>query len=76
MRWLDPEWRVLRKDGVFTVVAPPVRPAPPVAIDTAGIEQDVAGTWLLVLIAGDEDLEALERTITAKLAQKASSIRR
>ena len=70
---LDPEWRVLRRDGVFTVVAPPVRASLPVAIDTAGIEKDVAGTWLLVPLTGDDDIDALERSITAKLARKASS---
>lgn len=70
---LQPEWKVLRKDGVFTVVAPAVRPTLPVAVDFAGIEKDVAGTWLLVPITGDGDLQDLERTITAKLAERASS---
>jgi len=70
---LQPEWRVVRKDGVITALAPPLTPSLPVAIDTATIEKAVAGTWLLVPFTGDKDLEALERTITAKLALKASS---
>ncbi len=64
---------MVRKDGVITALAPPLTPSLPVAIDTATIEKAVAGTWLLVPFTGDEDLEALERTITAKLARKASS---
>ena len=70
---LQPEWRVVRKDGVITALAPPLTPSLPVAVDTATIEKQVAGTWLLVPFKGDDDLEALERTITAKLARKASS---
>lgn len=70
---LQPEWRVVRKDGVITALAPPLTPGLPVAIDTATLEKQVGGTWLLVPFKGDDDLEALERTITAKLARKAAS---
>ena len=70
---LDPEWKVLRKDGVFTVVAPTVRPSLPVAVDFAGMEKDVGGSWVLQPITGREDLDDLERSITVKLAQKAGS---
>jgi len=70
---LAEDLRVLRSNGVFTVVAPVLKPALPVGVDFAGMEKDVAGTWLLLGITGDEDIDALERTITAKLAQKASS---
>jgi len=70
---LDPEWRVIRKGAVITALAPPLTPGLPVAVDTATYEASVAGTWLLVPITGDDDLEALQRTITAKLALKASS---
>ena len=70
---LDPEWRVVRQGGVITALAPPLTPTLPVAIDTATLEKAVAGTWLLVPFAGDKDLDALERTITAKLARKAAS---
>ena len=70
---LQPEWRVVRKDGVITAMAPPLTPSLPVAVDTATIEKQVGGTWLLVPFKGDEGLEALERTITAKLGRKAAS---
>jgi hypothetical protein len=70
---LDPEWRVVRKNGVITALAPPLTPTLPVAIDTATLEKAIGGTWLLVPFTGDEDLDALERSITAKLARKAST---
>jgi hypothetical protein len=70
---LAPEWRVLRTDGVFTVVAPKVRPSLPVAVDFMGIEKDVAGTWVLLPWKSRKDLEKLERSVTARLALKALS---
>jgi hypothetical protein len=70
---LQPEWRVVRKDGVITALAPPLTPTLPIAIDSATVERQIGGTWLLVPFKGDDDLEALERTITARLARKASS---
>jgi hypothetical protein len=70
---LDPEWRVLRSDGVFTVVAPKVRPSLPVAVDFMGIERDVAGTWVLLPWKSREDLAKLERSVTARLVLKALS---
>lgn len=70
---LQPEWRVVRRDGVITALAPPLTPSLPVAIDTATLEKQIGGTWLLVPFKGDDDLETLERAITAKLALKASS---
>jgi hypothetical protein len=70
---LTPEWRVVRADGVFTIVAPRIRPTLPVAVDLAGIEKDVAGTWMLVPFTGTKDLDRLERSITDRLAQKARS---
>jgi len=70
---LAPEWRVVRSDEVFTIVVPRIRPTLPVAVDLAGIQKDVAGAWLLLPFTGGKDLDLLERTITAKLAQKAAS---
>jgi len=70
---LEPEWRVVREDGVITALAPPLTPGLPVAIDTLTLEKAVAGTWLLDPFTGHGDLEALERTITAKLARNAVS---
>jgi hypothetical protein len=69
---LAPEWRVLRTDDTFTVVAPPAQPSLPVAVDLARMEKDVAGTWVLLPFTGEESLDDLERGITAKLAQKAA----
>ena len=56
---------------MFTVVTPPVKPSLPVAVDLAKMEKDVGGSWMLVPFNEDEDLDALEREITAKLAEKA-----
>lgn len=70
---LAPEWEVYRKGDVFTVITPPIKPSLPVAVDLAKMEKDVGGTWYLVPFNDVEDLDALEREITAKLEQKASS---
>jgi hypothetical protein len=70
---LAPEWKVARTDDVFTVIAPPVKPSLPVAVDLAKIEKDVGGSWVLVAFNADDDLDSLERQITAKLGEKAAS---
>lgn len=70
---LAPKWKIIRTDDVFTVVTPPVKPSLPVAVDLAKMEKDVGGSWILVAWNDDEDLDALEREITAKLAEKAKS---
>lgn len=70
---LEREWRVVRTDGVFTVVAPRIRPSLPVAVDFAGLQKDVAGNWMLLPFTGDDDLDLLERSITKRLEQKARS---
>ncbi len=69
---LEPEWRVMRSDGVFTVVVPKVKPSLPVAVDFAGIERDVAGTWVLLPFKRKADLAILEKSITTRLARKAA----
>jgi hypothetical protein len=70
---LAPEWKVLRTNNVFTVVAPSVRPSLPVAVDLARMEKDVSGTWALLPFNGTDELTHLERSITENLAQKAAS---
>ena len=70
---LAPTWEVLRIDEVFKVITPPVKPSLPVAVDLAKMEKDVGGSWMLVPFNEDEDLNALEREITRKLAEKAAS---
>jgi hypothetical protein len=70
---LASEWRVVRADGVFTVVVPRVRPSLPVAVDFEGVHKDVAGSWMLLPFTSDDDLELLERSITKRLEEKAKS---
>jgi hypothetical protein len=66
------EWKVrVRPDGTVIVIAPPVQPTLPVAIDTARLERHAEGRWSL--FTGARELEALERTITQALAGKAGS---
>jgi len=70
---LAQEWPIHRSGSVFSVVAPPVKPSLPVAVDLAHIQKDISGSWLLVALNADDDLDALEREITATLADKAGS---
>ena len=58
---------------MFTVVAPAVKPSLPVAVDFAGMQKDMAGAWILLPFTSTRDLDTLERSITARLAQKAKS---
>lgn len=55
------------------MVAPVIKPALPVAVDLERMQKDVGGSWVLVAFNASEDLDILERQITAKLAQKAGS---
>ena len=66
---LAPEWHVLRDGQTFTVITPPVKPSLPVAVDFALMEKEVSGVWSF--FTGTDDLNDLERSITAKLARKA-----
>lgn len=70
---LAPEWPVRRVGHEFTVVAPRVKPSLPVAVDLGRMQKDVGGSWVLVAFNATEDLDVLERQVTAKLAAKASS---
>ncbi|MBL8325698.1 MAG: hypothetical protein JNJ89_12155 [Rubrivivax sp.] len=66
------EWKLrIRPDGTVVVIAPAVKPTLPVAIDTARLERQAEGRWSL--FTGARELQALERTITATLAEKAAS---
>jgi hypothetical protein len=61
-------------DGdVFKVIAPPVKPSLPVAVDLRHMGEDSGGTWILVPFNKDEDLRALRHEITGALARKAGS---
>ena len=70
---LAPEWVVRRVDNNFEVVAPAIEPTLPVGIDLGGLQKDVGGSWYLVALRSEEDLDALERSITDELASKAGS---
>ena len=70
---LAPQWEVIRIGEVFKVITPPVKPSLPVAVDLAKMQRDSGGTWVLVPFNSRADQEALEREITAKLAEKAAS---
>jgi len=69
---LAPEWRVLRTSDTFTVVAPPVKPSLPVAVDLGRMEKESSGTWVLLPFTGTQALDDLERQVTARLAEKAA----
>lgn len=68
---LAPEWKFIRRENTIVVIAPPVKPSLPVAIDTATIEAKAGGMWSL--ITGGAAIQALQKTITASLAQKAAA---
>lgn len=68
---LAPEWRFIRRDKTFIVIAPAVKPSLPVAIDTAKLEGESYGKW--AILSGDAELAELQKYITAGLGQKASS---
>ena len=55
------------------MIAPPVKASLPVAVDLAKMQKDVSGSWYLVVFNDKEDLDALEKEITAKLEAKAKS---
>lgn len=68
---LDSEWRFIRRDKTFVVISPSVKPSLPVAIDTAKVEGWSSGKWSF--LTGDAVVEALQKTITVTLGQRASS---
>ena len=68
---LAPEWNVLRTGAEFTVVAPPVQPSLPVAVDLGRMEKEASGTWVLLPFTETDALDVLERELTAKLADRA-----
>ena len=65
------EWNIRLSGGTLIVVAPPVRPTLPVAIDTAGLQSFSAGLWSP--ITGAQAIASLQASITARLGEKASS---
>lgn len=65
------EWRFIRRDKTFSVIAPAVKPSLPVAIDTAKLEAETFGKWSV--FNGTASISELQKSITANLGQRASS---
>jgi len=68
---LAKEWNIRVSGNTLIVVAPPVQPSLPVAIDTGKLESFSSGLWSP--ITGSEAMASLQRSITAKLGEKAAS---
>lgn len=68
---LAPEWRFMLREKTFVVVAPPIKPSLPVAIDTSKLERESHGVWSL--ITGTDTIDKLQRSITPTLAEYAES---
>jgi hypothetical protein len=71
---LDPKgWHVKQVGDEFRVFVPAVKPSLPVAFDTATLEKKTSSGWLR--FNKGENLEALERDLTAQLKVRASDPR-
>ena len=66
---LAQDWTLRSMGDALVVIAPPVRPSLPVAIDTARLESFASGIWSP--ITGASAIAALQKSITAVLAAKA-----
>ena len=67
---LAPEWRISRNGNLFTVIAPPVKPSLPVAVDFARLEKNESGLWSL--LPGTGNMDEFQRSISARLKKKAT----
>lgn len=65
------DWTFRSTGNTLVVIAPPVRPSLPVAIDTAKLETFSSGIWSP--LTGGDAVAALQKSITATLAAKAST---
>lgn len=66
---LSDMWRLAAKNQVCLVLAPPIRPSLPPSIHTDQMEKNTSNGWLR--FNKDDNLAALERSITPKLEQVA-----
>ncbi len=66
---LDGTWNLFAEGKRLLVIAPPVRPSLPVAFDTGGMRKKTQSGW--ARWDGAENLAALEKEITGKLAERA-----
>lgn len=62
-------WSLAVRDGVCQVTAPAPEPALPPAIDTAGLEKRIEGSWLR--FDEQEVMAELERSLTDRLSSRA-----
>jgi hypothetical protein len=68
---LAKEWSIHLSGNTLIVVAPPVQPSLPVAIDSGKLESFSSGLWSP--ITGPAAVSALQKSITARLSEKAAS---
>lgn len=68
---LSQDWSFRVKGDTLIVVAPPVRPSLPVAIDTGRLESFSSGLWSP--ITGNDAVNALQQSITTRLGAKAAT---
>ena len=69
---LQKDWNIrLLGDRTLLVIAPAVQPTLPVAVDTGRLESFASGLWSP--ITGPAAIDALHKSITARLAVKAAS---
>jgi len=66
---LAQDWTFRSVSDALIVIAPPVRPSLPVAIDTTRLESFAFGIWSP--LTGPDAIASLQRSITATLATKA-----
>ena len=68
---LADEWSIRLNGNALVVIAPPVRPSLPVAIDTRKLESFSVGVWSP--LTGEEAVTSLQKSITATLERKSMS---
>ena len=68
---LAKQWNVRFSGNTVIVLVPPVQPTLPVAIDTGKLESFASGLWSP--ITGPDAIASLQKSITARLGEKAAS---
>jgi hypothetical protein len=68
---LAKDWNLSSTGNTLVVIAPPVRPSLPVAIDTAKLESFSAGIWSP--LTGAAAVASLQKSITSTLSAKAAT---
>lgn len=67
---LGGDWTLSAYDSRVTVVVPPLRPSLPVAFDSGRVKKKTKSGW--ARWDGGENLEALEKSLTEKLAERSA----